>query len=95
MFSPYQLLSDFKNYPPEGAALSEITESISRFSQRECFSNNRFDRAGLKKRVTKMFRREAGLAVTCRAHCPLVEGKLPRLLRARMEPHSGAARLHV
>src|ERR1700733_11094853 len=50
MFSPYQLLSDGKNYPPEGAALYEITQSISRFSQRECFSHNRFDRAGLKER---------------------------------------------
>src|SRR5580692_9486162 len=50
MFSPYQLSSDCKNYPPEGAALYEVTQSISRFSQRECFSHNRFDRAGLKER---------------------------------------------
>jgi hypothetical protein len=30
-----QLLSDRKNYPSEGAALYEITQSLSRFDQRE------------------------------------------------------------
>ena len=33
MFSPYQLSSDCKNYPPEGAAFNEITQSLSRFDQ--------------------------------------------------------------
>src|SRR5882672_1939257 len=50
MFSPHQLSSDCKNYPPEGAALNEITQSISRFGQREALGYDRFDRAGLKQR---------------------------------------------
>jgi hypothetical protein len=33
MFSRYQLSSDCKNYPPEGAAFNEITQSLSRFGQ--------------------------------------------------------------
>ena len=31
MFSPYQLSSDCKNYPPEGAVLYEVAQSFSRF----------------------------------------------------------------
>jgi hypothetical protein len=50
MFSPYQLSSDCKNYPPEGAAFNEITQSLSRFGQRERLSHDRFDRTGLKQR---------------------------------------------
>src|SRR5580700_11085436 len=50
MFSPYQLSSDGKNYPPEGAAFNEITQSLSRFDQRERLSDDRFDRARLKQR---------------------------------------------
>jgi len=48
MFSPYQLSSDCKNYPPEGAAFNEITQSLSRFDQRERLSDDRFDRTGLE-----------------------------------------------
>ena len=43
MFSPHQLSSDCKNYPPEGAAFNEITQSLSRFDQRERLSDDRFD----------------------------------------------------
>ena len=50
MFSPYQLSSDCKNNPPEGPALNEITQSLSRFDQRERLSYDRFDRTGLKQR---------------------------------------------
>src|SRR5580704_4532862 len=50
MFSPYQLSSDCKNYLPEGAAFDEITQSLSRFGQREGLSHDRFDRAGLEQR---------------------------------------------
>src|SRR5271169_3455161 len=50
MFSPYQLSSDCKNYPPEGAAFNEITQSLSRFGQRERLRHDRFDRTGLKER---------------------------------------------
>jgi len=49
MFSPYQLSSDCKNYPPEGAAFNEITQSLSRFGQRERLRHDRFYRAGLEK----------------------------------------------
>src|SRR5260370_19744476 len=49
MFSPYQLSSDCKNYPPEGAALNEITQSLSRFGQRERLRHDRFDRTGLTR----------------------------------------------
>ena len=48
--SPPRLSSNCKNYPPEGAAFNEITQSISRFGQRESFRHDRFDRAGLKQR---------------------------------------------
>src|ERR1700693_2007466 len=50
MLSPYQWSSDCKNYPPEGAAFNEITQSLSRFGQRERLRHNRFDRTGLKER---------------------------------------------
>src|SRR3984893_14046594 len=50
MFSPYQLLSDCKNYPPEGAAFNEITQSLSRFGQRERLRHDRCDRTGLRER---------------------------------------------
>src|SRR5258708_19709644 len=50
MFSPYQLSSDCKNYPPEGAAFNEITQGLSRFDQRERLRHDRFDRTGLKER---------------------------------------------
>src|SRR5580704_1780520 len=50
MFSPYQLSSDCKNYPPEGAAFNEITQSLSRFGQRERLCHDRFDRTGLEER---------------------------------------------
>src|SRR5271170_2574908 len=50
MLSPYQLLSDCKNYPPEGAAFNEITQSLSRFGQRERLRHDRSDRTGLKER---------------------------------------------
>ena len=45
---PHQLSSYCKNYPPEGAVFNEITQSLSRFDQRERLSDDRFDRAGLK-----------------------------------------------
>src|SRR5271170_8248363 len=50
MLSPYPLSSDCKNYPPEGAAFHEITQSLSRFGQRERLRHDRFDRTGLKER---------------------------------------------
>src|ERR1700733_700422 len=50
MFSPYQLSSDCKNYPPEGTAFNEITQSLSRFGQRERLCHDRFDRTGLEER---------------------------------------------
>jgi hypothetical protein len=50
MVSPLNLSSDCKNYPPEGAAFNEVTQSLSRFDQRERLSNDRFDRTGLKQR---------------------------------------------
>src|ERR1700761_8442701 len=49
-FSPHQLSSNCKNYPPEGAVFNEITQSLSRFGQRECLRHDRFDRTGLKER---------------------------------------------
>src|SRR5260370_20150572 len=50
MFSPYQLSSDCKNYPPEGAALNEVTQSVRCFSQRERLCHDGLDRPGLKQR---------------------------------------------
>jgi hypothetical protein len=35
------LSSDCKNYPPEGAAFNEITQSLSRFGQREIINVDR------------------------------------------------------
>jgi molybdate transport system ATP-binding protein len=49
-FSSYQSLSDCEDDPPEGAAVNQVTQSISRFGQREGLSHDRFDRAGLKQR---------------------------------------------
>jgi len=43
-------LSDCEDDPAEGAALNQVTQSISRFGQREGLSHDRFDRAGLKQR---------------------------------------------
>src|ERR1700683_2952676 len=53
MSPPNQLSSDCKNYPPEGAAINEIAQSLSRFDQRERLSDDRFDRAGLKQRDSR------------------------------------------
>ena len=44
------LASDCEDNSAEGAALNEVTQSFSRFSQREGLSHDRFDRAGLKQR---------------------------------------------
>src|SRR6266403_5222337 len=43
-------LSDCEDDPAEGAALNQVTQSISRFGQREGLSHDRCDRAGLKQR---------------------------------------------
>ena len=43
-------LSDCDDDPAEGAASNQITQSFRRFGQREGFSHDRFDRAGLKQR---------------------------------------------
>ena len=48
--SSHQSLSDCEDDPAEGAALNQVTQSISRFGQREGLSHDRFDRAGLKQR---------------------------------------------
>src|SRR5213593_3031952 len=48
--SPHQRLSNSEDDPAEGAALNEVTQSISRFGQREGLGHDRFDRAGLKQR---------------------------------------------
>jgi hypothetical protein len=40
--------SDCEDYPTERAALNQVTQSISRFGQREGLSHDRFDRAGFK-----------------------------------------------
>src|SRR6202008_3598660 len=50
MFFPHQLSSNCKNYPPKGAVFNEITQSLSRFGQREGLRHDRFDRAGFKQR---------------------------------------------
>src|SRR3984957_9434275 len=50
MVSAYQLSSDGENYPPERATFNEITQSLSRFGQRERLRNYRFDRTRLKER---------------------------------------------
>src|ERR1700730_18466250 len=44
------LASDCEENSAEGAALNEVTQSFSRFSQREGLSHDRFDRARLKQR---------------------------------------------
>src|SRR5882672_7850289 len=48
--SSHQSLSYCEDDPAEGAALNQVTQSISRFGQREGLSHDRFDRAGLKQR---------------------------------------------
>ena len=48
--SSYQSLSDCEDNPAEGAALNQVTQSISRFGQREGLSHDRLDRAGFKQR---------------------------------------------
>src|SRR3984893_19115002 len=45
-----QSLSNCEDDPAAGTAINEVTESISRFGQREGLSHDRFDRAGLKQR---------------------------------------------
>jgi len=42
--------SDCEDDSAEGAALNEVTQSISRFGQREGLSHDRFDRAGFQQR---------------------------------------------
>src|SRR5690242_13438199 len=48
--SAYQSWSDFEDNPAEGAALNQVTQCISRLSQREGLGHDRFDRARLKQR---------------------------------------------
>src|SRR6202521_4826744 len=48
--SSHQSLSCCEDDPAEGAALNQVTQSISRFGQREGLSHNRFDRTGFKQR---------------------------------------------
>src|SRR5437899_9146122 len=45
-----QSLSDCEDDPAEGAALNQVTQSISRFGQRKGLSHDRFDRTGFKQR---------------------------------------------
>src|SRR5258708_3384067 len=46
----HQSLSSCEDDPAEGAALNQVTQSISRFGQREGLRHDRFDRAGLEQR---------------------------------------------
>src|SRR5260370_10047109 len=48
--SAYQSWSNFEDDPAEGPALNQVTQSISRFAQREGLRHNRFDRAGFEQR---------------------------------------------
>src|ERR1700726_2136997 len=48
--SAYQSWSNFEDDSAEGAAFNQITQSISRFDQREGLSHDRFDRTGFKQR---------------------------------------------
>jgi hypothetical protein len=41
--------SDCEDYPAKGAAFNQVTQSISRFSQREGLSHDRFDGAGFEE----------------------------------------------
>jgi hypothetical protein len=50
MFSACQLSSDRENHPSEWAIFNEITQSLSRFGQRERLSHDRFNRTGSKQR---------------------------------------------
>jgi hypothetical protein len=43
-------VSDCEDNSAEGAVLNQVTQSISRFGQREGLGDDRFDRAGLKQR---------------------------------------------
>src|SRR6266853_775822 len=43
-------MSDCEDHSAEGAALYEVTQSISRLGQREGLGHNRFDRAGFEQR---------------------------------------------
>ena len=45
-----QSWSDFEDDSAEGAALNQVTQSSSRFGQREGLGHDRFDRAGSKQR---------------------------------------------
>jgi hypothetical protein len=47
-------VSDCEDDSAEGAALNQITQSISRFGQREGLSHYRFDRAGLAMSSIRM-----------------------------------------
>jgi len=51
-------MSDCEDDPAEWAALNQITQSISRFGQREGLSHDRFDRAGFR-RATIVFQASA------------------------------------
>src|SRR6266700_5857839 len=46
---PNIMASDCENDPAEGAAINQVTQSISRFGQWEGLSHDRFDRTGFKK----------------------------------------------
>src|SRR5260370_27993480 len=48
--SAYQSWSNFEDDPAEGPALNQVTQSISRFGQREGLRHTRFDRAGFEQR---------------------------------------------
>src|ERR1700726_3561060 len=50
MPSSHQSLSCCEDDSAEGAALNQVTQSISRFGQREGLRHDRFDRTGLKQR---------------------------------------------
>ena len=50
MIRAFRNLSDCEDDPAEGAVLNQVTQSISRFGQREGLAHDRFDRAGLKQR---------------------------------------------
>jgi hypothetical protein len=50
ILSSFQFPSNCENDPAEGAALNQVTQSISRFGQREGLGHNRFDRSGFTQR---------------------------------------------
>src|SRR5207245_6843092 len=49
-FASHQSLTDYEDYPAEGPALNQVTQSISRLGQRKGLRHDRFDRAGFKQR---------------------------------------------